>query len=93
MYLLDDTMYWANNKRDDVYGSLLDRKSLDLGAVEHVNIAHRVFDMPEITLDEARETASNGNECVDTYWSALVQHGNFWTADQPTGKPNFVEGG
>lgn len=82
-----------NQRRDDVYSALLDRNNLALGAVERINIAHRVLGKPEITMQEANETASHSDEYVDGYWQSSMKHGDFWTTDQPAGKPNFVEGG
>lgn len=92
-YLRSGSMYWVNNKRDGRYDSLLDRKNLALGAVERVNIAHRVLGKPGITMNEATEAASHGVGFVNSYWNASVRHGNFWATDQPAGKPNFIEGG
>ncbi|GKT52384.1 uncharacterized protein ColSpa_12565 [Colletotrichum spaethianum] len=83
----------VNQRRDDVYDSLLDRNSLALGAVERINIAHRVLGKPEITMQEVKETASHSDEYVNEYWQSSMKHGEFWTADQPAGKPNFIEGG
>lgn len=82
-----------SQRRDDVYNTLLDRNNLALGAVERINIAHRVLGKPEITMQEANETASHSDEYVNEYWQSSMKHGDFWTTDQPVGKPNFIEGG
>ncbi|KAI3391383.1 hypothetical protein diail_7452 [Diaporthe ilicicola] len=83
----------VDQRRDDVYSSLLDRNNLALGAVERINIAHRVLGKPEITMQEANETASHSDEYVDEYWQSSMKHVGFWTTDQPVGKPNFIKGG
>ncbi|GAB0139017.1 hypothetical protein EsDP_00007235 [Epichloe bromicola] len=95
-YTRGGVMTYPNDaeKRDATeYSKLLDRKNLALGAIERINIAHRVQGKPEITLEEAKEMSSHGDEYVSQYWQSSMTHAGFWTTDQATGKPNFVEGG
>lgn len=83
----------VNKRSTDDYDSLLDRKSLALGAIERINIAHRVQGRPEITKKDAEETSSHADEYVANYWNESMKHGDFWKTDQVAGKPNFIEGG
>ncbi|OAQ61057.1 hypothetical protein VFPPC_13201 [Pochonia chlamydosporia 170] len=96
MYLRSGAMHWTNDndKRSvDLYNSLANRNNLALGAIERVNIANRVLGKPEITMDNAKEMQSKGDEFVTGYWGSSMKHGDFWADDQVTGKPNFIEGG
>lgn len=43
-------------------------------------------------MEEAKETASHSDEYVNRYWQSSMEHGDFWTTDQPAGKPNLIEG-
>ncbi|KAG5979690.1 hypothetical protein E4U55_004870 [Claviceps digitariae] len=72
---------------------LLDRNNLALGAIERINIARRVQGQPEITLQQAEETGSHGDEYLAQYWQSSMNHAGFWAGDQVAGKPNFMEGG
>ncbi|KAM3512463.1 hypothetical protein MY11210_003880 [Beauveria gryllotalpidicola] len=94
-YLRSGTMTSLNRRgnTDDAYESLVNGNNLALGAVERINIAHRVLGHAEITAKQAKEIGSHGDEYVSNYWSSSMKHGHFWTTDQPAGKPNFIEGG
>lgn len=76
-----------------LYDSLLNRDNLALGAIERVNIAHRVSGKPELTADGAAKMSADGDAWVANYWASSVNHGGFWTGDQVEGEPNFIEGG
>ncbi|KYK54912.1 hypothetical protein DCS_06873 [Drechmeria coniospora] len=75
------------------YSTLLNRENLALGAIERINIAHRVRGVPEVTMEQAKEIGSHGDDYISGYWASSVKHGDFWTLDQAAGKPNFIEGG
>ncbi|KID59732.1 uncharacterized protein G6M90_00g052140 [Metarhizium brunneum] len=77
----------------DVYSSLLIRDNLALGAIERINIAHRILGKPELTIEQAKEIGSHGDEYLTGYWNSSMKHGDFWTSDQAIGKPNFIKGG
>lgn len=80
-------------RSDTPYSSLLNRDNLALGAVERINIAHRVLGKAELTMEEAKEMGSHGDEYLSEYWHTSMNYGGFWTTDQAAGKPNFVQGG
>jgi hypothetical protein len=86
-------MTYNAKRSNDVYGGLLNRENLALGAIERINIARRVTSQPELTMEKVREMGSHGDEYVSNYWNSSMSHGGFWTADQPAGQPNFIEGG
>ncbi|KAK2591445.1 hypothetical protein QQS21_010854 [Conoideocrella luteorostrata] len=94
-YLRSGTMTYPSvaKRGDDGYSRLLDRSNLALGAIERINIAHRVLHQQEITMEQAKETGSHSDEYVSAYWQSSMEHGGFWTSDQAAGKPNFIEGG
>lgn len=77
----------------DVYSSLLIRDNLALGAIERINIAHRILGKPELTIEQAKEIGSHGDEYLTSYWNSSMKHGDFWTSDQAIGKPNSIKGG
>ncbi|KGQ08178.1 hypothetical protein BBAD15_g6503 [Beauveria bassiana D1-5] len=103
-YLRGGTMY-SNGKTtrsevkgstdsdDTVYGSLLNHDNLALGAIERVNVAHRVTGKPELTKEKTDAMSSNADNWVKGYWGSSMKHGTFWTTDQVHGEPNFIEGG
>ncbi|KAF1734548.1 hypothetical protein CRV24_006089 [Beauveria bassiana] len=103
-YLRGGTMY-SNGKTtrsevkgstdsdDAVYGSLLNHDNLALGAIERVNVAHRVTGKPELTKEKTDAMSSNADNWVKGYWGSSMKHGTFWTTDQVHGEPNFIEGG
>ncbi len=82
-----------NRSNNALYGSLLNSDSLALGAIERVNIAHRVTGRPELTKETTEALASNADSWAKAYWQSSMQHGTFWTIDQADGEPNFIEGG
>ncbi|KAJ6786121.1 hypothetical protein PWT90_02477 [Aphanocladium album] len=93
----EDMRELAYLKRSDIsdplYSSLLDRDNLALGAIERVNIAHRVSGKPELTKDETDEMSLQSHDWAKNYWNSSVKHGTYWTTDQVEGEPNFIEGG
>lgn len=94
-YLRTGTMTYPSVKTrsNAVYSSLLNSDNLAIGAIERINIAHRVLGQPELTIEQAKEIGSHGDEYVSEYWHSSINHGGFWSTDQAAGKPNFIEGG
>ncbi|KAK4088015.1 hypothetical protein Purlil1_7773 [Purpureocillium lilacinum] len=82
-----------NNNNNNPYTHLLNRHNLALGALERINIAHRVLHKPEITSQRAQKITAQGDEYVAQYWASSMNPGGFWTEDQMVGRPNFVQGG
>lgn len=82
-----------NNNNNNPYTHLLSRHNLALGALERINIAHRVLHKPEITSQRAQKITAQGDEYVAQYWASSMNPGGFWTEDQTVGRPNFVQGG
>ena len=92
-YLRSGTMAGSKKRDDGLYGALLNREDLALGALERVNIVYRILGEPEITLGEAQEMGSHGDQFLNDYWQTSMHHGSFWKTDQAWGEPNFIEGG
>ncbi|KAJ3494829.1 hypothetical protein NLG97_g3827 [Lecanicillium saksenae] len=95
-YLRGGKMTGANKRSDSsdsLYSSLLDRDNLALGAIERVNIAHRISGKSELTNGEIDEMSLQGHDWAKNYWNSSVKHGTYWTTDQVEGEPNFIEGG
>lgn len=45
----------VEQRSNDKYSNLLDRDNLALGAIERINIAHRILEQPELTIEQARK--------------------------------------
>ncbi|KAL3952620.1 hypothetical protein ACCO45_012563 [Purpureocillium lilacinum] len=65
-----------NNNNNNPYTHLLNRHNLALGAIERINIAHRVLHKPEITSERARKITAQGDElhCLANIRMMLAWH-------------------
>lgn len=68
----------VKQRSDDVYENLLNRDNLALGAIERINIAHRILNQPELTMEAAKEIGSHGDEYILEYWNSSINYGGFW---------------